>query len=159
MIVSMFVLESRLGDVRNREPQTRWLSANARFDTLSINFPVYWVEILENGTQSLLSQNYANLLYLLPLMNVKTKLDPKTFKRNNLVLIFWNFLVLCTNPKFCVYSPESQKNTIWSTPTLPWAAESFWPSTVANFSDSPVVSFLTWLCTARPVHRDIRLVV
>ena len=38
VIVSMFILESRqVGDVRNREPQTRWLSVNARVDTLSLN--------------------------------------------------------------------------------------------------------------------------
>ena len=30
-------------------------------------------------------------------MNVKTKLDSKRFKCKTLVLIFWNFLVLCQN--------------------------------------------------------------
>ena len=58
IIVSMFVLESRqVEDVRNREPQTRWLSVNARLGTLSLNFSVYWVQIFQNVTQNLLSQN------------------------------------------------------------------------------------------------------
>ena len=63
----MFVWEGesrQVGDVQNREPQTRWLSVNARLDTLSLNFPVCWVEIFQNVTQNLLSQNYVNLLYL-----------------------------------------------------------------------------------------------
>ena len=90
-----------------------------------------------------------------PLMNMKMKLDSKRFKRKNLVLIFWNFLFLCTNIKSCVYSPESQ-NKFWSTPTFLWAGEFFWPSTDAH---SPIVSFFTWLYIARPVHRDIWLVV
>ena len=89
------------------------------------------------------------------LMNVKTKLDWKRFKRKNFVLIFWNFLVLCTILKSCVYSPEIQ-HTIWSNPTLLWAVDFFWPSTNAH---SPVVSYFTWLYIARAVHRDIRLVV
>ena len=64
MIVSVFISESRqVGDVQNPEPQTR-LSANARFDTLSLNLPVYWVEIFQNVTQNLLSQNYVNLLHI-----------------------------------------------------------------------------------------------
>ena len=93
MIVSVFVLESRqVGDVQNPEPQTQWLSVNARLDTLSVNFPVYKVKIFQNVTQNLLSQNCVNLLHLSPLMNVKIKLDLKTFKRKNLVLVFWNFL-------------------------------------------------------------------
>ena len=42
MIVWMFVLESwQVGNVGNCEPQTQWLSVNARLDTLSLNFPVY----------------------------------------------------------------------------------------------------------------------
>ena len=90
-----------------------------------------------------------------PLMNMKMKLDSKRFKRKNLVLIFWNFLFLCTNLKSCVYSPESQ-NTFSSTSTLLWAGEFFWPSTDAP---SPVVSIFTWLYIARLVHRDIWLVV
>ena len=65
--------------------------------TLSLNFPVYWVEIFQNVIQNLLSQKYVILLHLFPPMNVKTKLDSKIFKRKNLVLICWNFLVLCTN--------------------------------------------------------------
>ena len=138
MIVSMFVLESRqAGDVQNPEPQTQWLSVNARLDTLSLNFPVYKVKIFQNVTQNLLSQNFVNLLHLSSLMNVKIKLDLKTFKRKNLVLVFWNFLVLCTNLKSCMYTPESQ-NRIWSTPTLMQVAKFFWPSTDGH---SPVESF------------------
>ena len=39
IIVSMFVLENRqVRDLRNREPQTRWLSVNATLDTRSLNF-------------------------------------------------------------------------------------------------------------------------
>ena len=79
-----------------------------------------------------------------PLMNLKPKLDLKIFKRKNLVLIFWNFLEVCTNLKSCMYSTESQRK-IWSTPTLLWAVDFFWPSTDAH---SPIVSFLTWLNTA-----------
>ena len=64
MIVSMFILEIRqVGDVRNCEPQTQWLSLNSRLDT-SLNFLVYWVEIFQNAIQNLLSQNYVNLLHL-----------------------------------------------------------------------------------------------
>ena len=32
--------------------------------TLCLNFPVYWVEIFQNVTHNLLSQNYINLLHL-----------------------------------------------------------------------------------------------
>ena len=119
MIVSMLALEGRqVGDVRNREPQTLWLSVKASPDTLSRNFPVYWIEIFQNVTQNV-------------------------------------FSVLSTNLKSCVHLPESQ-NTIWSTPTLLWAADFFWPSADEH---SPVVSFFTWLYTATTVHRDIYLVV
>ena len=156
MIASLFFLQCRqVGDVQNREPQTQWLCVNARLDTLSLNFPVYWVEIFQNVVQNLLSQNYVNLLHLFHLMNVKTKLHSKTFKRKNRVLIFWKLLVLWTNLKSCMYSPESQ-NTFWSTSTLLWAGEFFWPSTDAH---STVASFFTGLYTAKPVHRDIRLVI
>ena len=39
-----------------------------------------------------------------PMMNAKTKLDLKRFKRKNLVLIFRNFLTLCTNLKPYMYA-------------------------------------------------------
>ena len=42
------------------------------------------------------------------LINVKTKLDSKRFKHTNLVMILWNFLILCTNLKSCIYWPKSQ---------------------------------------------------
>ena len=89
------------------------------------------------------------------LMNAKTKLDSKIFKRKNLVLIFWNFLILCKNLKSCMYSSESQ-NIIWSTPTLLWATDFYWTSKNAH---SPIVSFFTWLYRTRPVHKDIQLAV
>ena len=89
------------------------------------------------------------------LKNVKMKLDSKWFKRKNIVLIFRNSFVLCRNLKSCINSPENQ-NTIWSTPTLLWAADFFWPSIDAH---SPIMNFFTWLYTAKPVHRDIQLVV
>ena len=62
MNISKFLLERRqVGDIWNREPQTWWLSTNARLDTLSLNFLVYWFEIFQNVTQNLLSKNYLNL--------------------------------------------------------------------------------------------------
>ena len=41
MTVSIFFLKSRQG-----EPQTRWLSVNARLDTFSLDFPFYRVKII-----------------------------------------------------------------------------------------------------------------
>ena len=124
------------------------LSVDARLNTLSLNFQFCWVKIFQNVTQNLLSQNYVNLLCFFffcfklvgfpwccvenfSLMNVKTSFDSKRFKLKNLVIIFWNFLILYTNLKYCVYSPESE-NTIWSSPTFLWAADFFWPRTVMH---------------------------
>ena len=49
-----------------------------------------------------------------PLMNVKMKLDSKRFKRKSLVLIFWNFPVLCTNLKSCAFAWNSKHNLMHS---------------------------------------------
>ena len=43
IIFSMLVSDSmQVWNLRNREPQTRWPSVNARLDTFSFNFPVNW---------------------------------------------------------------------------------------------------------------------
>ena len=169
MTVSVYVLESRqVGDIWNHEPKTWWQSISVRLDTLILNFCFCWVKIFQNVTQNQLSQNYINLLHFLlfqicllsltmcrefPSDECKNKI--RLFKHENLVLIFWNFLILCTNLKSYLHSPESE-NTIWSNPTLLWAADFSWPSIDAH---SPKVSFFAWLYTARQVHRDIWLVL
>ena len=122
VIVSLFVLDSRqVGEVWNREPQTRWLSINARPDTLSLNFIVYWVKIFENLTQNSLSQNCVNLLHFY---------HTQSSVQTTITKVEKNF-------KSWVYSLESQ-NKIWSTPTILWAADFFWPGIDRH---SPVVSF------------------
>ena len=46
----------QMGEVRNRELQTRCQSGNARLGTLSLNFLIDWVEIFQNVTQNVLSK-------------------------------------------------------------------------------------------------------
>ena len=105
IIISVFILESRqAGEVRNREPQTRWLLVNARIDTLSLNFAVYWVEIFQIVTQNLLSQNYVDLLHLYHAQRCKWCHDVickcvilyslRNITQKLLFLIFWYFAFL-----------------------------------------------------------------
>ena len=83
MIVWMFVLDSRqVGNVGNCEPQTQWLSVNARLGTLRLNFPVYWFEIFPNVIQNLFSQNYVNLLHVYCTQKSVEKIIWKVIKKN-----------------------------------------------------------------------------
>ena len=74
MIVSMFVLESRRegggqgeggsgggGKGRDGEPQTRWMSVNAKFNTVSLKFTVYSVKIFQIFL--ILSTNLRSCMY------------------------------------------------------------------------------------------------
>ena len=83
MIVSMFVLQSRqVEDVQNCEPQTLWLSINARLDNLSLNFPVYWVKIFQNMTQPIIPKQQ-NLLRLYQTQRSVQKTIPKVIIKKN----------------------------------------------------------------------------
>ena len=88
MIVSMFVLESRqVRVIQNHKPQTQRLSINAKLDTLSLKFPVYWVKIFQNVTENLLSQNYINHLHLYHAQSSVQKFQRLLLRRTSILFV------------------------------------------------------------------------
>ena len=79
MFQCLFQRVGKWGTFKILNPKLDWASMQG--STLSLNLPVYWVEIFQNVTQNLLSQNYVNLLHLHHTQSSVQKTVTKVIKR------------------------------------------------------------------------------